>query len=96
MKFQMLIKFKMLKNNEFSYFQMLRCCIYHAHKYLNANNCNCWHFNIVEHDKFHAQLSCAQKKFYNLGSKQNSNYKTMLFVCVDTLHHIQQFSVMSG
>ena len=32
MEFQMLIKSKMLKN-DFSYFQMLRCCIYHAHKY---------------------------------------------------------------
>ena len=33
MEFQMLIKYKMLKNNDFSCFQMLRCCIYHAHKY---------------------------------------------------------------
>ena len=27
---------------------------------------NCWHFNIYEQDKFHAQLSWAGKKFYNL------------------------------
>ena len=26
--------------------------IYHANKYLNANNC--WHFNIYEQDKFRA------------------------------------------
>ena len=43
------------KNKELSFFQTLRCCIYHANKCLNANNC--WHFNIYEHDKFHAQLS---------------------------------------
>ena len=55
MEFQMLIKSKMLKNKDFSCVQMLRCCIYHNYKYLNANNC--WHFNIYEHDKFHAQLS---------------------------------------
>ena len=53
MEFQMLIKSKLLKNKDFSCFQMLRCCIYHAHKYQN----DCWHFNIYEHDKFHAQLS---------------------------------------
>ena len=35
-------------------FHILRHCIYH-----------CWHFNIYEHDKFHAQLS--MKKFYKLG-----------------------------
>ena len=46
---QMLIKSKMLKNKDLSCFQMLRCCIYHAHKYQDAN--------IYEHDKFHAQLS---------------------------------------
>ena len=36
-------------------FKSLRCCIYHANKCLNANNC--WHFNIYEQDKFCAQLS---------------------------------------
>ena len=55
MEFQMLIKSKMLKNKDFSCLRIVRCCIYHGHKYLNANNC--WHFNIYEHDKFHAQLN---------------------------------------
>ena len=32
MKFQLLIKTKMLKNTDLSCFQALRCCIYHAHK----------------------------------------------------------------
>ena len=27
-----------------------------------------WHFNIYEQEKFHAQLSWAWKKFYNLGA----------------------------
>ena len=55
MKFQLLIKTKIPANKEVSYFKSLRCCIYHANKCLNANNC--WHFNIYEQDKFRAQLS---------------------------------------
>ena len=27
-----------------------------------------WHFNIYEHDKFHAQLSLLECSFYNLGT----------------------------
>ena len=42
-------------NKEVSCFKPLRCCIYHANKCLNANNC--WHFNICEQDKFRAELS---------------------------------------
>ena len=30
-------------------------CFYSANKYLNVNDC--WHLNISEQDKFHAQLS---------------------------------------
>ena len=52
---QQLIKTKMPTNKEVSCFKSLRCCIYHANKCLNANNC--WHFNIYEQEKFHAQLS---------------------------------------
>ena len=52
MKFQFLMKTKMLKNKDLSCVKTLRCCIYPAHKCLNANNC--WHFNIYEQDKFHA------------------------------------------
>ena len=37
------------------------CCIYHANKCLNANNC--WHFNIYKQYKFRAQLSLAWKSF---------------------------------
>ena len=33
MVFQMPIKSKILIDEGFSCFQMLRCCIYHAHKY---------------------------------------------------------------
>ena len=33
MEFQMLIISKLLKNKDCSCFQMLRGCIYHAHKY---------------------------------------------------------------
>ena len=42
-------------HKEVSGFKSLRCCIYHANKCLNANNC--WHFDIYEQDKFRAQLS---------------------------------------
>ena len=38
-KFQLLIKTKILTNKEVSCFKSLRCCIYHANKCLNANNC---------------------------------------------------------
>ena len=55
MKFQLLIKTKIPANKEVSCFKSLRCCIYHANKCLNANNCR--HFNIYEQDKFRAQLS---------------------------------------
>ena len=48
-------KTKIPTNEEVSCFKSLRCCIYHANKCLNA--IFCWHFNISEHDKFHAQLS---------------------------------------
>ena len=44
MKFQLLIKTKILTNKGVFCFKSLRCCIYHADKCLNANNC--WHFNI--------------------------------------------------
>ena len=54
-KFQLLIKTKIPTNKEVSCFKSLKCCIYHANKCLNANNC--WGFNIYEQDKFRAQLS---------------------------------------
>ena len=38
-KFQLLIKTKIPTHVEFSCFKSLRCCIYHANKCLNANNC---------------------------------------------------------
>ena len=66
MNLQLLIKSKIPTNEEVSCFKPLRCCIYHANKCLNANNC--WHFNIYEQDKFRAQLSWAWKKFYILGT----------------------------
>ena len=54
-KFQLLIKTKILTNEEVSCFKPLIYCIYPANKLLNDNNC--WHFNIYEQDKFSAQLS---------------------------------------
>ena len=54
-KFQLLIKTKIPTNEEISCFKSLICCIYHANKRLNANNC--WHFNIYKQDKFRAQAS---------------------------------------
>ena len=50
---------KISPNEEVYCFKSLRCCIYHAIKCLNANNC--WHFNIYEQDKW--------KKFYNLQAR---------------------------
>ena len=67
MTFQLLLHVptKMLKNEDFSWFQSLRCFIY---LYL-GNTCynakNGWPFNISDHDKFHAHLSWAWNKFYN-------------------------------
>ena len=55
----------MLKYIDFSCFQTLRCCIYHADKCLKANNC--WHFNIYEYDKFHTQWSWGQFFFITSG-----------------------------
>ena len=51
----------MLKNKDFLGFKILRRCIYHANKCLNANDC--WHFNIYEHDKFNAQLILVLQKY---------------------------------
>ena len=39
MEFQMLIKTKMLNYTDFSCFQALRFCTYHAYKGKNANTC---------------------------------------------------------
>ena len=39
MKFQLLMKLKMLRNTEISFFQTLRCFIHHAYICWNANNC---------------------------------------------------------
>ena len=54
-KFQRLIKAKMMKHIDFSFYQPLNWCIYPANKYKNANNY--WHFNIYEQDKFCALFS---------------------------------------
>ena len=43
-KFQLLIKTKIPTNEEVSCFKFLRCCVYHANKCKNANDC--WHFKI--------------------------------------------------
>ena len=38
-KFRLLIKTKIPTTEELTCFKSLRCCIYHAYKCLNANNC---------------------------------------------------------
>ena len=43
------------ENEDFSSFQTLRCCIYHANK--NKNYDILWHFNIYEYVKCYDQLS---------------------------------------
>ena len=54
-KFQLLIKAKMMKHTDFSCYQPLNWCIYPANKYKNANNYS--HFNINEQDKLCALFS---------------------------------------
>ena len=76
MTFQLLIKIEMLQTELFSGFQTLRCYIYPAHKYQNANNW--WHFNIYDHDKFHAQLSWHEKGF--ITSRPGSRISIVLTV----------------
>ena len=41
--------------------------LFSANKYENANYC--WHFHIYKLRNFHAQLSWAWQKFYNLGTR---------------------------
>ena len=47
-----------MKNKYISCFKTLRCCIHPAY--------NCWHFNIYEQDKFHAQFH--DQLSYNIAS----------------------------
>ena len=56
--------YKNIKKFGFFKAQISPNAIFPAHVCYNANNC--WHFNIYEQEKFHAQLSGARKKFYNL------------------------------
>ena len=51
LKFEFLRDVIVAKINEFLRFKSSKSVIYLAHK------CNCWHFNIYEQDKFHAQQS---------------------------------------
>ena len=43
------------------------CEIFYAYEYENASIS--WHFHIYRQRNFHAQLSWAWKKFYNLGAR---------------------------
>ena len=45
---------------------LAECEIFYAYGYENVNIS--WHFHINQQRKFHAQLSWACKKFYNLGA----------------------------
>ena len=55
MKFKPLINTDIAKINGNFRYKSLKTVIYPADRCENANNC--WHFNINEQDKFHAQLS---------------------------------------
>ena len=55
-----------------------------AIKYQNANNC--WHFNIYLEEKFHAQLSWAWQKFYNLEPRKLSLFASVM-IDEESLEH---------
>ena len=60
MKFQLLIKAEMLKNFFFLAFKLsdvVYIMLINVTMPTKSDANNCWHFNIYEHDKFHAQLS---------------------------------------
>ena len=55
MTFQLHMKAKMVDKKDFYCYKNLTCCYVSANKCKNVNNC--WHLNIYEQNKFHAQLS---------------------------------------
>ena len=64
--FQLLIKTKMLKNKDFSFFKFPDIDVVYILPIDVKMPTNCWHFNIYEQDRFCDQLSWARKMFYNL------------------------------
>ena len=65
MKFYQQINSKLLEGTVVFLLSLVEWEIFYAYEYENANIS--WHFPIYQQRKFHAQLSWAQKKFYNLG-----------------------------
>ena len=68
-KIEMLISIKMWRNTAFlgsDKSKMLLFLLINVKMPTTFNNCS--HFNIYEQEKFHAQLSWAWKKFYDLGA----------------------------
>ena len=66
MKFQLLMKFKMLKNKDITSFLTFRCCIYHANK---------WHFNILRILPYMGMtVELSMKKFYYFGGSAQRSY----------------------
>ena len=70
MKFVLLTYLKLFTAAKSFWLNIAGHDIFPANKYENAKNATyCWHFHIYYQRKFHAQLSCAWKKFYNLEAK---------------------------
>ena len=67
MKFVLLINLKLLTILNSFLLNIAEHENFSANKYENANLS--WHFHIYWQRKFHAQLSWAWKKFYNLGAR---------------------------
>ena len=68
MKFQRVINAKMLENKNVSCFQTIRYVFILLIHVIMPIFFNFWHFNIYEHDKFHANLNRARTFFIISGS----------------------------
>ena len=67
MKLVLLIKLKLLTITNSFLLNIAEHETFSTNKYENANYI--WHFHIYKQRKFHAQLSWAWKKFYNLKAR---------------------------
>ena len=76
MEFYLLINSKLLISTVIFLLSLAEYEIFSAYEYENANIS--WHFHIYQQRKFHAQLSWARKKFYNLGTRPSSDLEILL------------------
>ena len=65
MKSYLLINSNLLISTVVFFLSLVECEIFYAYEYENANFSS-WHFQIYQQRMFHAKLSWARKKFYNL------------------------------